>query len=367
LEEGYTASLIPPVSGYRRGTIRLDRLATRRAIFLRRKLTSMARTQTSVSRLTKGSPMHKLLPVLFVVAMIDHSAVASQDGKKITQNLASESLEQFVTENSTNSSWPKLTSDVPRETSSSNEPQSSELGVLLLHKISSYEEMTGHDKATSLKAAILYSALSSILEQSGGYINLCLADAVNRLTISRISELIVEKPQDDHEVATGVNALASTRFPAQVFLDAIHDEPSLKITPGVDLSSIDEKTLRDRVNRAVGADEGYVLQQYANGQETTSRLIGNVNMAVLLHRMGQTEVMGTVELAGLAEFYKLGGHLVDISLIDNRPFKAIMKGKEINYKSEIMHVNKVTGTAILEMQREIKDHGPISFVGIALQ
>ena len=262
--------------------------------------------------------------------------------------------------------WPKLISNASNKISSPSEPPPSELGLALLEKVREYETTTPRDLHNSLQAVSTFENLSQELQNSGGYINFCLIDAVNRVAVERLAELLVSQPQLADQLKGAWITLESIHFSSKKFLKMIHGETAQTLTPEVDMTSLDETTIRERILSAVGSNDEIVMQQFMQGKAGTSDLINNLNIPVLLHRICQTDIFANVALAGLIEFYKRGGNASDIRSDNIGPFRSVMQGSEKQFKSDLMNIKQVRTTMLLQFIKEAHDQNN-SFVSIALK
>lgn len=266
------------------------------------------------------------------------------------------------------SPWPKLKSNTSNSLSIGTTYKPSELGAALLEKIQVYEKSTPRTAANTEKAVAVYGSLSRDLQNSGGYINMCLADTVNRLALARLAKLLINDPSSVAKVKAGLGTLSSVGFSAQNFVTIINDEPSQKVDPKVTLMPMIEIDAKKQIFAALGANEDEVILKFASNQAGTSNLIEKPDLGVLLERIGQTEVVAQVVLAPLIDFIEQGGQCRDIRLDDVRPFKAVMRGREKLYKSELMGIQKTDVGRIFEVMRMLNDDDSANiFTKLALQ
>jgi len=187
--------------------------------------------------------------------------------------------------------WPKMISDVSQNLKAPGSFKPSDFGNALLEKIRAYEKSTSRQEGDSEKAVAVYGSLSRGLQNSGGYINFCLGDAVNRLALARLSELLINDPSLVNEVKTAFANLTNVRFSTPQFVQMIGDEPAQKLKPGVNLTSLEDKDARQQILLALGTTMGDVYRKFATNQGGTSNLINNPDIGVLLLRMGPTDII----------------------------------------------------------------------------
>jgi hypothetical protein len=191
----------------------------------------------------------------------------------------------------------------------------------------------------SLEAVKVYSSLSHALLNSGGYINLCLADSLNRLALARLSRLVVENPAVAKQVGVYLDEVDCASFSTDGFIQMIRSEPAQKLKLGTDLSKIDKEKAEIQILDALGTDPGSVLENFSNGLAGTTSLIKNVQVALLLERMIQADVLYAVDLKAFVTFLQLGGTLENLDPRDIRPFVSIMKGRQSAFRSKIGNVH----------------------------
>jgi len=271
-------------------------------------------------------------------------------------------------EHSTTAPWPKLISDASQKLKSPESPKPSGLGNALLDKIRVYEKSTPRQAGDSVKAVAVYGSLSRGLQNSGGYINFCLADAVNRLALARLSELLINDPSSVNKVKTAFAKLTSVGFSTPQFVQMIGDEPVQKLKAGINLKPMEDKDARQQILLALGMTMGDVFRKFSFSQGGTSSLINNPDIGVLLLRMGSTDIVANVDLAALIDFVEHGGRYSDIRLDDVRPFKHVMNGRENLYKSEMMLIHKADVGFVSDFLKQLKkDDSNNVFVTLALQ
>lgn len=256
-------------------------------------------------------------------------------------------LAHLIVENKT-LKWPELTSNASQALNQPTSPKSSILGNALLEKIRNYEGSTSRELESSLKACEVYAELSRGLQESNGYVNVCLADAVNCLIISRLMEILVKYPSSSERVRAILEKSDCLKFSTRTFLKMIHDEHALNMKAGVDLNSLDEKTLESRILASVDITEDEIVSRYGLGKAKTSNLINDLEVGVLLYRMGQNDVAANVDMAGLLEFLRRGGKLNQINAHDERPFRIVMNGAEDHFKSDLMGT-RLTFSSLVQM------------------
>jgi hypothetical protein len=265
-------------------------------------------------------------------------------------------------------SWPKLISDASQNLKASGSFKPSDFGNALLEKIRAYEKSVSRQETDSEKAVAIYGSLSRGLQNSGGYINFCLADTVNRLALARLSELLINYPSLVNEVKTAFANLTSVRFSTPQFVQMIGDEPAQKLKTGVNLTLLEDKDARQQILHALGMTMGDVYRKFATNQAGTSNLINNPDIGVLLLRMGETDIIAQVDVAALIDFVEHGGEYSDIRLDDVRPFRTTMNGREGLYKSEMMHINQTNVGYLSDFMKQLKkDDANNMFVVLALQ
>ena len=264
--------------------------------------------------------------------------------------------------------WPKLTSNSAAGVTGKASDRPSDLGIALLDKIRAYEKTTPEDEKDSEEAASVYNNLSVGLQKSGGYINLCLADAANRLAVARLSKLLINNPALVNEVKASADSLQCISFSAPRFVQMLQDESSAGFPSMLDVAHLDAKNAKKQIYAALGTTQDQIDYQFINNQAGTSVIINNVNIGVLLERLGETEAVDQCFLAALIDFVEHGGQYKDIRLNDVRPFRAIMQGREQLYKSDLLGINHTHAGIIMTVMKQFqKDDSNNVFILIALQ
>ena len=316
----------------------------------------------------------KMKTILFAGLMIVANAICLQaqtteDSQKWNDLIKGNDLPEIAQaiEHPSTASWPKLISNASMSLKG-NAYKPSNLGNALFEKIRVYEKSVSRQEGDSEKAAIIYGSLSRGLQNSGGYINLCLADTVNRLALARLSELLINDPSLAENVKGALANLPSVHFSTPQFVQMIHDEPTQKLKGGINLTPLEDKEAEKQVCAALGTNPGQIMVKFASNQAGTSTLLDDLQIGVLFERMAQTDTVARVDLAGLIEFLLRGGKYSDINLADIRPFQAIMSGSEAQFKSDLMRIHGVGADDLFYFIDQFKNNASNNlFVKIALQ
>ena len=264
--------------------------------------------------------------------------------------------------------WPKLSSNSGTGVNVKASDRSSDLGNALLAKIRAYEQTTPEDEKGSEEAVSVYNTLSIGLQNSGGYINLCLVDAANRLAVARLSKLLINNPTLVKEVKASADSLQCISFSAPRFVQMVQDESTVGFPSTLYITHLNAKNAKKQIYAALGITQDHVDYQFINHQAGTSALISNVNIGVLLERLGETEFIDQCFLAALIDFVEHGGQYKDIRLNDVRPFRAIMQGREQLYKSDLLGISHTHAGIIMSIMKQFQnDDSKNMFISIALQ
>lgn len=265
--------------------------------------------------------------------------------------------------------WPKLTFDIDDKNAEKGYGKNATiLPEMLFAKIRDYEANTKHEKSTLDQAIAVYGSLSRGLQACGGYANLCLADATNRLALARLAETLVNDRGSLNEVTAALAQMQCTQFSAAVFIEMIKSEPSQKANAVVLEKQMDGNEIRSQIFHMLGTTEGGVMAVFFQSKAGTTLLLRNLQIAVLLERMAMTDALAKVNIAGAIEFLKRGGSDADLQELDVRPYHKVMNGAEEQFRSDLLHINEVDPGHIEGLFREFKYGAPTSmFVVIALQ
>jgi len=262
--------------------------------------------------------------------------------------------------------WPQLISDASQALKAKELPKPSVLGQLLFEKIRAYENQVSHKEDESEAVAKVYISLSQGLQDSGGYINLCLTDVVNRLAIARLSEILINDPTSADRIKVLLLNSTSLRFSKASFIKMIRNEPAQPLKPEIDLDALQDKDFERQVLAALGLNRGDVFNQYGYNQAGTSTLINGLQIGVLLDRMIVADALINVDALGLVGFLKRGGKYQDLSY-DIRSFNAIMKGDQVLYKSDFAQVNRVRVSNLIPFMEEFRNAKASGLIELALQ
>ena len=150
----------------------------------------------------------------------------------------------------------------------------------------------------------LCEQLSTHLINSGGYVNVVLAETAQRILIAKAAKYVASAP----EAWIKVEPLLNERcFPNNLsaLADAL-EEADNGFQPGA--TSNDPKELLSEIRQYLGLDDQAYMMLMANQDSETSRIIKSIDARKLLGRMIVTEISGTTLLAAI-EFLKRGGKL----------------------------------------------------------
>jgi hypothetical protein len=271
-------------------------------------------------------------------------------------------------EQSNPSPWPKLISDISEGVKGNMAYKPTVIGNSLFAKIRAYEGGVPRTFADTEEAVSIYRKISVGLQGSGGYINLCLADAVNRLALARLTESLINDPRLVDKVNASFLTLNCTRFSTTKFVQMMQDELELKPKASVDLTNLQENEAQKQIFAYLGSNPNEAFCRYSGNQAGTSNLISKPDLGVLVMRMGETDIIAQVVLAALIDFIHHGGQYSQIRLDDVRPFRAVMSGREHLYKSDIMGIPQTNVGYLFGVMEELKrDNSNNMFVITALQ
>lgn len=176
------------------------------------------------------------------------------------------------------------------------------------------------------KLVPLCEQLSTHIINSGGYVNVVLAETAQRILIAKAAKYVASAP----EAWIKVEPLLNERcFPDNLsaLADALEEADN-----GFQLgaTSNDPKELLSEIRQYLGLDDQAYMMLMANQDSETSRIIKSIDARKLLGRMIVTEISGTTLLAAI-EFLKRGGKLDALPHYsqDYSEFKGLM-GDSIN-------------------------------------
>lgn len=309
------------------------------------------------------------ITVLISLASCHLDAQTAQDIAKWNNLIINKELPEIAQsmESSGPMRWPQLTSNASQALKAKDSYKPSDLGQCLFEKIRSYENHVSHKEADSESAAKVYISLSRRFQDSGGYVNLCLADAVNRLAIARLSEILINNPDSTQRIKGLLVSSTNFYFSKEDFVKMIHAEPAQAIKPGINLDALQDKDVELQILAALGSSPGETFDKFGYNQAGTSTLINGLQIGVLLERMIVTDVLTNVDALGLVDFFDRGGKYKDLNYADIRPFKAIMKGDEMLYKSDLAHIDRVRVSNLVPFIDEFRNAASSVTVKLALQ
>lgn len=301
-----------------------------------------------------------LLLLILILGAVPFSAIAASNvggwNEVLEQNNLSEIAKTI--HNGKKIKWPKILSPQAAENLPEDERQSQadvlKLAERLFEKIKEYEGGLDKTKDDNLRSVITtYSNLSKGLRLSGGFVNLVLADSVNRLALSHIAVFLVRNQdayQEGKELLdeTGLPAFSMEEFVRVFSEEAVILEKEIKLLQMQKLDSL------SAVLDVFGVGFWEVAGAWVDKGKTSS-LLQQQNFPVFLWRLCETDTFAQVHLYGLVEFLKRGGTYDMLDLKDVTKYSKIMGGNEHNFRFDFMGIGRVGADNLKIMIDELKN------------
>ena len=246
--------------------------------------------------------------------------------------------------------WPKLGfSQTDATAVEGEESASARLALNLLGKMRRLEASGGRSVDTlPVKEVEVYSQIAELVAASGGYTNHVLADTARRMALSRMCFYLVAHPDDHQGIAGLLTVLGDTSVNIQDFATLATEEldVSLELLPSEALAS---RRSIDELLRVLGTDLVATIKGSNLENLSTSYLIENRRLDLVLWRMITTDLVGQYQLAGLVGFLERGGTFGDIVGRDIGPFNDIMGRDRLLFKFEILGRRLLSPTHLIAL------------------
>ena len=136
----------------------------------------------------------------------------------------------------------------------------------------------------------------------------------------------------------------------------LSEEKSLEFKTTVSFDKLDDREFIPQLLSAVGSNFDTELGLLATPAAKTSAMITHQQVGLLLLRMGMTDFLANVDLAALLDYVEHGGKYEDIRLDDVRPFKAVMKGREKMFHSDVMNIEHTSVGYLFVFLQQMKNN-----------
>ena len=234
--------------------------------------------------------------------------------------------------------WPCLQTEQPSDANAAGRSQTSgheSPANVLLAKVRECEKDGDHDLDHMIRT---YSKVRQSATAAGGLLNLSLANAVDRIALSRICAYLVSNPAKFEHAGRLLNELGIPRFSDQQFAKEANAEAHASERPAP-FDETSESTARASIRSKIG-EQAALAADLRNGTKR-SGLIDGRHGALLYHRLREVALMNEVSLPALIAFLRKGGQLTDLRLDDTSRFKEVIGAERTTFSNEALGVKRV--------------------------
>jgi len=189
------------------------------------------------------------------------------------------------------------------------------------------------DANVSLAEVERYAVAADVLERSGGYNNMVLADGLRRAAIFYLSGLLVRGSVPLHEVQAQAERLTVPRVDVRSLVDRLASEDDTLASHRAQFERIKPEQNLFAAFAALDIEDPFGLSV-----STPAGLLNQPSGVALIMRLAGTELLSRVSLRGFFEFLKKGGTVQEIDPADIRAFQARMGGTERSYQYQLLSV-----------------------------
>lgn len=201
-----------------------------------------------------------------------------------------------------------------------------------------------------------YDSLFLKVSGATGYGNVVLGDCLRRLSLSSLLTFLVRHPSEYAAVADLLGRSAALQVDSRAIQSMLVEE--LGVTPKGDVWRLaDDKAELDSVFRACGTTTNEAFQRSPWAPMRVSDLMRNRDVAALLTRLVDADLVARVGLPGLFRFLSRGGRITDLSREDTRPFSAALGLDRFELQFKSLGINAVTAGRVLALVEAFRSEG----------
>ncbi len=208
--------------------------------------------------------------------------------------------------------------------------QNHELMKILFEKIKEFEKtQTKADIDTISNIVYDYVTIGNAVSDGGGYVNYVMGDVFYRMSLSRLAFFLLENPTRYDEVERLWRKLKRPNFEISQLATILQEEIGIPRAESKLESALSKGLLYKTTEELIQQHRKPILIESKEDMKnifSTSYLLENENVSLLLWRMGETDLMLESLIPGLIEFLRRGGEIDNLEryLKDVGPFLSLM-------------------------------------------